>query len=455
MDIDQALLAAREGDTAARERLLACTRPYALRWASGLVDDGADDVVQDALVEAWTNLDRLREPAAYLSWVRLLVRKHADRHRRRKRPAAGLELVNEMASLEMGPDGIVVREDQQQIVRRVLAVAPDADRRLLDLRYSAGWSADDLAQLLDISPGAVRKRLFDARKRLRPQLLSALDLPQTERTPPMTYPFGRITEVTEGHMPDLNSVLDTTPLATGIRVFDALLPWPRAGLIDLAGPVGTGQLVLLGEVLTALQRDRPSSLVGVCTPGRGPDGSSANLHKIVEDEAGQPERTAIFRGEAEPALAAGIAMAGQLARDGVTVLLVLDRGVCDGVGLDVLGRLPLAMAHGSVTVIRTAPWARDADRVPGWDQAHTHIMLSAALVALGQFPAVDLLASRSGLADPELGAAARRQLEQARNLHVWLAQPFVTAEPWTGIAGERATPHESITTLKALLVPHT
>lgn len=451
MDIDQALLAARDGDTAARERLLAWTRPHALRWASGLVDDGAEDVVQDALVEAWTNLDRLREPTAYLSWVRLLVRKHADRHRRRSRPAAGLELVNEMASLDLGPVGVVVRADQQQIVRRILALAPDADRRLLDLRYSAGWSDDDLAHLLDISPGAVRKRLFDARKRLRPQLLSALDLPQTERTPAMTYPFGSITEVTEGQLPDLSPIVDITPMATGIRVFDALLPWPRAGLIDLAGPVGTGQLVLLGEVLTALQRDRPAALVGVCTPGQAADGSSANLHKIVEDEAGQPERTAIFRGEAEPALAAGIALAGQLAREGVTVLLVLDRGVCDIVGLDVLARLPLALAHGSVTVIRTAPWARDADPVPGWDQAHTRIMLSSDLVALGQFPAVDLLASGSDLADPELATATRRHLEATRSLDAWLAQPFVTAEPWTGIAGERSTPHESAAILRALL----
>jgi hypothetical protein len=42
------------------------------------------------------------------------------------------------------------------MVRRALAVAPDADRRLLLLRYREEWTDAELADLLSITPGAVR-----------------------------------------------------------------------------------------------------------------------------------------------------------------------------------------------------------------------------------------------------------------------------------------------------------
>jgi len=451
--VNEALVAARGGDTGSRERLVELTRPQALAWARGLVSDPAtaEDVAQEALLEVWTSLESLREPAAYLAWVKLLVRKHADRHRRRLHPVLALDLLVDVRDAGPGPAEQTIDNDRDQLVRRMLALAPDSDRRLLDLRYVEGWSDADLAELLEITPGAVRKRLFDARRRLKPAMATTLDLPLEPRRTAMTQRFGLVTDVSAGTLIAREAVVDETPLNTGLRVFDALLPWPRAGLIDLRGPVNTGGLVLLGEVLSGLHRQTPAALVGVAGREAATDGSSARLWKIVEDPAGQPERSRIFRGQPEAALEAGAELAGELAREGLTVLLVVDRVVAEAVGLDVLAQLPLGLAHGSVTVIRCAYWARNGEPVGPWPAAHTSIELSVEQAVRGCYPAVDLLESHSTLADPVLAETAREQVRRGRELERWVAQPLVSAEEFTGIPGKRFTTHEAITQLQAVL----
>lgn len=453
MDVQQVLAAARGGDEQSRERLLELTRPPALSWARGLVADSAtaEDVTQEALLEVWNTLASLREPEAYFAWVRLLVRKHADRHRRKLRTVVGLDLLGDLPDVAAGPADSAIRADRERLVRRMLALAPDADRRLLDLRYVAGWPDADLAELFGISSGAVRKRLFDARQRLKPHLASALEVPLDTRRIPMTQRFGLVTDVDAGQLSLSQPTIDTTPLKTGLRVFDALLPWPRAGLIDLAGPVATGGLVLLGEVLSELNRQSPAALVGVSAVNAAEDGSRGRLRKIVEDPAGQPERSRIFRGEPEPALAAAVSFARELAQEGVTVLLVVDRVVAEAVGDAVLADLPLALAHGSVTVVRLSYWARDSEPIALWKAAHTTVVLSAELGLRGVYPAVDLIASSSSLADPSLAEAAREHLLRARDIEGWVAQSLMTAAEHTGVRGERFTPHEAVTQLRAVL----
>jgi F0F1-type ATP synthase beta subunit len=37
-------------------------------------------------------------------------------------------------------------------------------------------------------------------------------------------------------------------LATRLKVLDAVIPWPRGGTVDIRGPVGVGQLVVICEI---------------------------------------------------------------------------------------------------------------------------------------------------------------------------------------------------------------
>lgn len=134
--------------------------------ARRLVDDPheVDDVVQETLLDVYQSISALREPAAYRAWLGLVVRKHAERHRRRLRPTMLLDRVLE-TEVDDNADPAVAAERDERIehIRRALLLSRDADRTLLGLRYYAEWTDAELASLLDITPGAVRKRLYDAR----------------------------------------------------------------------------------------------------------------------------------------------------------------------------------------------------------------------------------------------------------------------------------------------------
>src|SRR5947209_9094690 len=80
------VVAARDGDAEATDRLLERFRPMACGYAFGLLGDPglAEDACQEACLDAVLHLDQLQDPAAFPGWFRRVVLKHADRQRRRR-----------------------------------------------------------------------------------------------------------------------------------------------------------------------------------------------------------------------------------------------------------------------------------------------------------------------------------------------------------------------------------
>jgi len=96
-DLESMVLRAQAGDLAAFTTLVHLFQDMAVGYGYSLLRDfhRAEDAAQEAFVEAYSNLSKLREPAAFPSWFRKIVFKHCDRLTRRK--AASI------ARLESGP----------------------------------------------------------------------------------------------------------------------------------------------------------------------------------------------------------------------------------------------------------------------------------------------------------------------------------------------------------------
>ncbi|HEX3813767.1 MAG TPA: sigma-70 family RNA polymerase sigma factor [Mycobacteriales bacterium] len=495
MELEQLAAAAAGGDPSARDRLLAASAEPARRIAGRLVDDrhAVDDVVQDALVEVFGSIGTLREPVAYPRWLALVVRKHADRHRRRTRPTMLLDLVIDLdpalvdpATSSGGPDPAQAAErgDQVDRVRRALQLTRDADRVLLGLRYYGEWSDAELAELLGISRGAVRKRLYDARGRLRPLLADSTDRPPSTTTQPRqpTRPreqtmsdattdntahdtaatrvmalFGTTVDPASAPPPPAGVALSAPPpgavLGTGIKALDAVAPWPRGGTVDFLGPVGTGHLVILGEVIHNLIGVGPAALIAVAATESAADHSWPGLPRLLDAEA-RPEATLIVQAPTARAAAAldyAARCASTLAAAGAQVLLAVDRVVAERVGETTFdGRVGVTTAGGSVTGVRVAPHHPEADPVPDWAGAGAVTITSLEELAAHRYPAIDLRASRSAVlehadaAHREVAAGCRRVLAEAAAVRAYLEQPFWMAEEHTGVPGESFTPREAV-----------
>ncbi len=127
----------------------------------------AEDLVQEAFARAWKSLDRLRDPSSARAWLLTIIRREHARLYQRKR----LELVNmDDVVLESGVDADPARQARLSALRQAIANLDDKYRIPLVLQVFGGYSCNEIARELGISPSAVMTQLFRARRKLRSAL---------------------------------------------------------------------------------------------------------------------------------------------------------------------------------------------------------------------------------------------------------------------------------------------
>ncbi|MEY2426457.1 MAG: hypothetical protein QOI61_2029 [Actinomycetota bacterium] len=429
---------ARIGDEPARAELLRRFTPLAIATATRLVDSEVDleDVVQEAFAEVVRNLGQLRVPQAFPGWLRVTVRKQADRLHRRT-PTG--DTAEPAISPEDQPDLAAEKNELIRFVRASLSTLSDPDRRLLELRYFAGWSIDDLAHLLDINHAAVRKRLHDARRRLRPALEQLHETKEPPVTSLLTY-LDRIHAAADINITDVIA-LQRPPMTgtpTGLKIIDAMAPVVRGGTIEITGAVGTGHLVIALELLYRLGRTESETACVAVGPRATAEDGFPDFGILVSDESVAHDRHAVILtgpgDDAVTAVRSGTNLAAGIADTGSDVLLVLDRRVLDTErNGDLAASAGLTAGGGSVTIVVVTTTPRSGPR-PDYAELtlDTQLVLSIEQFVAGIFPALDPVLSTSTMPGVASAEAVRRQLQAAAQLRGYFAQPMHTAAAFTG-----------------------
>jgi len=174
------------------ERRMAAARPHLVRLArlQGVAEDGAEDVVQETLLEAWRSLDALRAPERFDAWLdgicRNVCRRWARTHATqaaRAQPLAGMNVCTaEDAEAEddlpdpqaFDPEEELTRKELATLLDRALAHLHPSVREPLVLRYIAELPTAAIAGRLGLSTSAVEVRLHRGRRELREVLGGAL-----------------------------------------------------------------------------------------------------------------------------------------------------------------------------------------------------------------------------------------------------------------------------------------
>jgi RNA polymerase sigma factor (sigma-70 family) len=142
----------------------------------------ARDAAQEAAVAAMTNLDRLRSPDRFGAWfcgIALNVARRWLRQLASETPG----LPTECPSQWPGPAEMAEIAEISARVRGAIAGLPDGQRNAVLLFYLQGLSHREVASELQISIGAVKSRLHQARAALAPRLASFIDTPAGARSP--------------------------------------------------------------------------------------------------------------------------------------------------------------------------------------------------------------------------------------------------------------------------------
>jgi RNA polymerase sigma-70 factor (ECF subfamily) len=164
----QLVIRAQEGDRAAFAELAVAMGDRLHAVACRMLRDSslAEDATQQALLQAWTQLPKLRDPERFAAWCyRLLVNVCHAEWRKRKR-ALG-DMTTPLPAVEpRAPDDIAPVADRD-VLERGFAKLPMQHRIVVVLRYYADMSVPEIARALGIREGTAKSRLYHAMRGLR------------------------------------------------------------------------------------------------------------------------------------------------------------------------------------------------------------------------------------------------------------------------------------------------
>ena len=160
----------RGGSTSSFEPLVRDHQRRALAVAEALLGNTEDaaDAVQDAFVNAFRALGRLREGSAFGPWFRSIVRSQCRGRVRAARPTVGWSEID-AGETAVPPAALlaVEREELADAVRAALRTISPEHREILVLKEIEGMSYAEIAEAMTIPPGTVASRLHHARAALK------------------------------------------------------------------------------------------------------------------------------------------------------------------------------------------------------------------------------------------------------------------------------------------------
>lgn len=132
----------------------------------------AEDVAQEAFIQAFTDLRALRSPEAFPAWFRRIVLKYCDRLTRKKRVrTTPLSVAGAVASTEPTPDQELDRRERRRRVMAAVKALPAPQRSTTTLHYVGGLSQKEVAEFMEVPLTTVKKRLHASRKAMRARML--------------------------------------------------------------------------------------------------------------------------------------------------------------------------------------------------------------------------------------------------------------------------------------------
>jgi len=178
----------RRGDVALFEVIMRRYNRRLYRTARAIVgDDGeAEDVIQDAYVRAYANLEQFAGRARFGTWLtKITVHEALARVRRRDRFVDMEEHMSDLVSPWRGPEQAVADRELRPVLEDALNGLAEPFRAAFVLREVEGLSTAEVAACLDIPEATVRTRLHRARAALRRRLYAHMG--EAIKT---VYPFG-------------------------------------------------------------------------------------------------------------------------------------------------------------------------------------------------------------------------------------------------------------------------
>ncbi len=137
--------------------------PTIFRIAFAILRNRADceDAAQNAVIKAYTNLDKLKERRYFKTWMIRILKNECKNYLRAQKPVSDLD-----ACVDVGYEMDVPDMD----LNRAFDALSGDERLAITLYYYEGYTTREIAKICEVTDGAIRSRLSRARETLRIQL---------------------------------------------------------------------------------------------------------------------------------------------------------------------------------------------------------------------------------------------------------------------------------------------
>ena len=135
--------------------------------------DDADDVMQNALLKAWNNIDTFRSDSKLSTWLyRIVINESLDFVRKQKNMAAisSDDIESGVANMLMA-DKYFDGDEAEAKLQAAIAQLPDVQRTVFNLRYYDNMKYSEISHVLNTSEGALKASSHIAAKKISEYLL--------------------------------------------------------------------------------------------------------------------------------------------------------------------------------------------------------------------------------------------------------------------------------------------
>ena len=172
--------------------------------ATGGREADAAEAVQNALAAAWRGLESLREPRFFKTWlIRICLNECTDIVRRRREADLLDTQVESLADPALHPAAAL---EADAGFRELVQMAGADNGAAIALYYGEGYRTDEIAEILGISPAAVRQRLSRGRRAIanalaagEPDATASQPTPRPRSAQPPLAPGARAPGTTREH----------------------------------------------------------------------------------------------------------------------------------------------------------------------------------------------------------------------------------------------------------------
>ena len=300
---------AQTGDEGAFADLMRAYHAFVCTIVAGIVDNphDAEEVVQDAFLNAYQGLRQLEDATKFKSWLAEITRNRARNWLRKQQgETVSIDEVSEgILQTEDSPDERLARLEQRELIRRTMETLPQKDRDIARAFYLEGASYDELTNAHGLSYNAIALRLFRIKRKLSKRLQYLL-------TGIFVSPAATLKKIYSGGLTIMK--VGTVPKITvGAAVLIGLIFISYVGIRQLNAPTVTERVYLSPwEDGTTRPRNNSEGLAAQTDSTQDMEirdnqpqiasAASAEGRELIDDLLDEPEETNVaqFATEVEP-----------------------------------------------------------------------------------------------------------------------------------------------------------